>query len=140
MLPLPTDYEQFYEPTRGTWKSLMEGGHIAAFRQYLSHIIFSFAKMTDFIPQTCARMGDTTKAQKLSTKHSCFVFVINSFSRYKDKDCTKDGMGHSFDSFQFYRRKRLNPRCFSPVACTPRMVSKHITADWHECEVTWIYK
>ena len=37
---------------------------------------------------------------------------------------------HSFGPFQFYTRKNLYPRCFSPVAYTPRKVIRHTTSDF----------
>ena len=92
---------------------------------------FQFAENTDSVPQTFAH-GDTTEVETLKTKtknKNTTVFVCKSNSRYKDKD--------SMTAVTFIRsvRKILYPRCFSPVACTPRKVIRHMTSDFDVGEI-----
>ena len=61
------------------------------------------------------------------------TLLFSSNLRYDDKDCMKDV--RIVYPFQFYTRKILCPRYFSPVACTPRKVIRQTTSDFDAFEI-----
>ena len=119
-----------------------DGNRYTAQRLNSTYVIhyFLFAKNTDSVPQTFAQGGcnRSTKETKSSTKHGYFVFV-RAFHATKTKIVWK--MWHSVDLFQFYTRKILYPRYFSPVGYIPKMVIKHKTSNSDVyVKLTWIRK
>ena len=96
----------------------------------MSHTIFSVLKIP-ILSHKLLRTRVQPK-YKIPTKHCC-VSIVRAINATETKIALQ--MSTSFDPFQFYTRKILYPRYFSPVACIPRKVIRHMTSDFDVCEI-----